>query len=317
LTRAVTGAATLQRRALAAGLLVVLLWGASFTIQKHAYAALGPDGFLFGRSLVMGACALCLLRLRLGRFWPKLDRADSIALLKSTAAGQVGHILLITYGVHWSTPFSSAVIFALGPLFTLVLLRVMGQTRLQRNQVAGVVLAFGGVLLFMAEKLLGNQWRAGGGDLVILVGVAAFSFYTVWSTPLIARHGGLVVMCSSIVLAAPLMLLLACSAVWAAPWRAASAWDWAAFFWTVLVSSLVGWMLWGWTNAVRGVARTAPLLYLVPPVAGLVAWLTVGETFGPQKLLGAMLALAGVVWAQWKPKASGTAEIPRTGARPS
>jgi len=68
----------------------------------------------------------------------------------------------------------------------------------------------------------------------------------------------------------------------------------------VLVSALLGWVLWGWVNAVRGVARTAPLLYLVPPVTGLVAWFTVGESFGSQKLLGSALALAGVVWAQWK-----------------
>lgn len=290
----------LQRRALAAGLLVVLLWGASFTIQKSAYTALGPGGFLFGRSLVMSSCALALLWLKLGRFWPKLDRADKFCLLKSSLAGQVLHILLITYGVHWSTAFSSAVVFAMGPLITLLLLRLLGQARLRRNQVAGVLLACAGVLLFLAEKLLGSYWRAGGGDLTMLVGVAAFSFYTVWSTPLIARHGGLVVMCCSTVLATPLMLLLTAAAAWSAPWATASAWAWAAFFWTVLVSALLCWMLWGWTNAVRGVARTAPLLYLVPPVAGLVAWLTVGETFGTQKLLGAALALSGVVWAQWR-----------------
>jgi hypothetical protein len=42
--------------------------------------------------------------------------------------------------------------------------------------------------------------------------------------------------------------------------------------WAVLVSAFLGWLVWGWINAVRGVARTAPLLYLMPPVAGLVAW---------------------------------------------
>jgi drug/metabolite transporter (DMT)-like permease len=53
-------------------------------------------------------------------------------------------------------------------------------------------------------------------------------------------------------------------------------------------------------NAVRGVARSAPLLYLVPLVAGVVAWWTQGEAFGPQKLVGAALALAGAAIAQWR-----------------
>ena len=67
----------------------------------------------------------------------------------------------------------------------------------------------------------------------------------------------------------------------------------------VLVSAFLGWMVWGWINAVRGVARTAPLLYLMPPVAGLVAWGTTGEHYTAIKIAGAALALGGVALAQY------------------
>jgi drug/metabolite transporter (DMT)-like permease len=69
--------------------------------------------------------------------------------------------------------------------------------------------------------------------------------------------------------------------------------------WAVLVSAFLGWLVWGWINAVRGVARTAPLLYLMPPVAGLVAWATTGEHYTAVKLAGAALALSGVGLAQY------------------
>lgn len=49
----------------------------------------------------------------------------------------------------------------------------------------------------------------------------------------------------------------------------------------------------------RGVARTAPLLYLVPPVAGVVAWVFVREPFGAWKIAGGALALGGVALTQW------------------
>jgi drug/metabolite transporter (DMT)-like permease len=65
------------------------------------------------------------------------------------------------------------------------------------------------------------------------------------------------------------------------------------------VSAFLGWLVWGWINAVRGVARSAPLLYLMPPVAGLVAWLTTGERYTAVKLAGAALALGGVALAQY------------------
>ncbi len=295
-----TGAAAtqLQTRALAAALLLALLWGASFSIQKAAYAAMGPGGFLFGRSLLMSACALALLRWRGRLGWPQLASDEWRKLVGITLIGPVLHIVLVTYGIHWSTAFSSSLILACGPVFTLLLLRVLRGMPLQRSQMAGVGLAFGGVLLLMSDKLLQNDWRASGGDLMMLVAAAVFSLYTIWVTPMVVRHGGPEIMCWTTLLASPLLLSFTAPAAWHAPYASVGPGIWAAFLWTVLVSAFLGWLIWTWVNAVRGVARSAPLMYLVPPVAGVVAWLTVGETFGPLKMLGAALALGGVAWAQ-------------------
>jgi len=67
----------------------------------------------------------------------------------------------------------------------------------------------------------------------------------------------------------------------------------------VLISAFAGWLVWGWVNAVRGVARSAPLMYLMPPVAGLVAWALTGERYTAVKLAGAALTLVGVALAQY------------------
>ena len=52
----------------------------------------------------------------------------------------------------------------------------------------------------------------------------------------------------------------------------------------MIVSAFLGWLSWGWVNVVRGVARTAPLMYLTPPVAGLVAWALTGERYSAVKI---------------------------------
>ena len=66
----------------------------------------------------------------------------------------------------------------------------------------------------------------------------------------------------------------------------------------MIVSAFLGWLVWGWINAVRGVGPTAPLMYLMPPVAGLVAWALTGERYTGTKLLGAAITLGGVALAQ-------------------
>jgi drug/metabolite transporter (DMT)-like permease len=82
-------------------------------------------------------------------------------------------------------------------------------------------------------------------------------------------------------------------------WREVTPMIWLGLAYAVLVSAFLGWLVWGWVNAVRGVARSAPLMYLMPPVAGLVAWAVTGERYTGIKLAGAALTLGGVALAQF------------------
>ncbi len=292
-------AAQRSRRALWLGLVLVLIWGANFSVQKAVFAYLQPGGFLFARYLIMPLAAAALLCWRHGRHWPRLPRADLWALLRLGLAGHLLHVGLVTYGIHWSTAFSSSVILACGPIFTLLILRWYGLEQLNRAQVVGVGVALLGVLLFLSDKLTGGQWRAGGGDLVLLVACSFFSYYTVAAKPLIERHGGVVVMTYAVLLGSGPVVAFSLPAALAVDWAQVPLPIWLALLWAVLVSAFLGWLVWGHVNAVRGVARTAPLMYLMPPVAGLVAWWLTGERFTAIKLAGAAVALAGVAVAQF------------------
>ena len=106
------------RQALWAALVMIAVWGTNFTVQKAVFAALSPGGFLFARYLMMPVAAAALLLSRHGTAWPRVPRADLLALLKLGLAGHLVHVGLVTYGIHWSTAFSSSLILACGPVFT-------------------------------------------------------------------------------------------------------------------------------------------------------------------------------------------------------
>jgi drug/metabolite transporter (DMT)-like permease len=288
-----------SRLALWSALAMVVVWGANFSVQKVLFNALTPGGFLFARYLIMPAAAALLLCSRHGLRWPRVGRADGLALLKLGLVGHLLHVGLVTYGIHWSTAFSSSLILACGPLFTLLILHWHGLEQLTRGQVAGVAVACAGVLLFLSDKLVGGHWQAGGGDLTLLVAAAFFSYYTVSAKPLIERHGGITVMTYATLLGSGPVVLLSLPAGLRVAWGDVGPALWAGLLYAVLVSAFLGWLVWGWVNAVRGVARSAPLMYLMPPVAGLVAWALTGERYTGVKLAGAVLTLAGVAVAQF------------------
>ena len=285
--------------ALAAALVLVVIWGINFSLQKFVFNVVGPGGFLFARYLIMPLCAVALLVWRYGWHFPPITRQDFWALARLGVAGHFLHVGMVTYGIHWSTAFSSSLILACGPIFTLLILRIMGLEKLHKAQIAGVAVAFAGVLIFLSDKLLGSDWRATGGDLFLLVAASLFSYYTVAAKPLIERHGGVVTMTYATLFGSVPVLLFALPAGLSAPWGNASLVVWVSLVWSVTVSAFLGWLVWGWINAVRGVARTAPLMYLMPPVAGLVAWLFAGEQYTGIKLAGAALTLLGVALAQF------------------
>ena len=288
-----------DRLALFVALGLILIWGGNFTLQKYLFHRMSPAGFLLARYFLMPLFALALMRWRCGRWLPPLPRKDVLHMAGLGFIGHSLHVGLVTFGIHWSTAFSSAVILACGPVFTLLILRFKGVERLKPAQIGGVALALLGVLLFLSDKLLGGHWRAGGGDLVLLVAASLFSYYTVAAKPVMQRHGPVLTMGYATLLGGLPLLLVAIPLGQDAPWALLDAWDWLGVLWAVLVSAFLGWLAWGWINQVRGVARTAPLMYLMPPTAGLFAWALSGEHYSWIKIAGAGVILLGVALAQY------------------
>jgi drug/metabolite transporter (DMT)-like permease len=278
----------------------MFLWGVNFAFVKYVLDALGVGAFLFIRFLAMPLLAFGLLafvfRSRIARTWPA--RED---LPRFIAAGLVGHTLhvgLVFWGIHLSTAFSSALVLTSGPLFTLLILVALGAEPLRRSQVAGTLVALAGIAVFLGDKFTRGVAHAGLGDLILLVAAGFFSLYTVMVRPLVERYGPLIVLAYTLAFGAPPMLLLSAHGMWSADLGRLTPLVWAGLFWSIVLSSVLGWLVWTWVNAVRGIARSAPLLYLPPPIAGVVAWLTLGEQFTWLKIAGAGVTMAGIAWAQ-------------------
>ncbi|MGD9953278.1 MAG: DMT family transporter [Burkholderiales bacterium] len=298
--------ASLQKWALAAGIGLMVIWGVNFAITKVVLAGLGVWPFLFIRFLAMPLFGFALLVVVTRRHFPKTwpRRADIPRFVAAGLVGHTAHVSLVMWGIDLSTAFSSSLVLTSSPLWTLLILALLGAEKLHGRQLAGTLVAFSGIVVFLSDKFVSGLALAGAGDLVLLLAAALFSLYTVIAKPLVERYGPLNLMCYSLLFGAPPLVLATLPAFVNAPLEHVSAGVWFGVFWAIAVSSFLGWIVWAWVNSVRGLARSAPLQYLMPPIAGLVAWVTLGETFTGLKILGAIVALAGIAWAQLGAKTS-------------
>lgn len=286
---------------LAAALFTMLAWGMNFAFVKYLLEYVGVGAFLFVRFAVLPLLGMALLlvifRGRLARSWPR--REDLPRFVLCALVGHVLHLTAVMHGMHLSTAFSSSLVLTCQPLFTLAILAWLGTERLHRQQVVGTLVAFAGIVLFLGDKFAGGLSRAGLGDLTLLVAGASFSAYTVLSRPLADRYGPAIVLGYTLLFSAPVMLAFTAPYIVEVKLSGLGPAVWGALFWALVVSSFIGWLLWTWVNSARGVARSAPFMYLMPPVAGVMAWLTLGETFTWLKIAGATVTMAGVAWAQF------------------
>jgi drug/metabolite transporter (DMT)-like permease len=292
---------SMHKWAFAAGVALMTVWGVNFAVTKVVLADLGVGPFLFIRFLAMPLFGFALLaaisRRHFAKSWPR--REDLPRFIACGLLGHTAHVSIVMWGINLSTAFSSSLVLTSSPLFTLLILSQLGAERLRRRQVLGTLLAFAGIVVFLSDKFAAGFALAGIGDLVLLFAASLFSLYTVIAKPLVSRYGPLNLMCYSLLFGAPPVVLATLPAFLAAPLAAVPAGVWFGVFWAVAVSSFLGWIAWAWVNAVRGIARSAPLQYLMPPIAGLVAWLTLGESFTWLKIAGAAVTMAGVAWAQF------------------
>ena len=81
----------------------------------------------------------------------------------------------------------------------------------------------------------------------------------------------------------------------AASLTSASAGAWAAGVYLALLPSALGFVLWGYAVARLPVAASTSLLYLVPAVALLIAFVWLGEVPLPTELLGGAVVVIGVL----------------------
>ena len=212
-------------------------------------------------------CAVALLWQRYGSRWPGLF-TRVVALLRS-ACSALDDDRSVTFGIDSSTAFSSSVILACGPVFTLLLLRGLGVEQLTRAQVGrrrSRLLRRAGVPVRQAARtaVARERWRSGAALRGLLFrGLYGGRQAADRSSRRRAGHD----LCGVVRQRAGSVAQPAAGPASRFVGRAAGDLGRAAGLF--VVSAFAGWIV-GARFAVRGVCRTAPLICSMPPVAGLV-----------------------------------------------
>jgi drug/metabolite transporter (DMT)-like permease len=270
---------------------VVLMWAATFTLFKVAWRQIDPVAFTGIRFAAMVLFAFGLLFLARDRV--PLRRADVPRIAASGILGYFCYQLGFVLGLDRTTAVASAILISTHPLFSVIFVWLSGREQPNRVAVAGVVLGFVGVAVFL--RVWDAVAAARPGDLLSLGAAAAFGAYGVVNQPLSARYSSRTVMGYGLGIGGTLVALVSLPAMIHQDWSAVGGTSWLILVFAAVGPVYVAYALWNWAIHRRGVARTVVYGFLVPVVAWLLALIALHERVRPEQVAGALLVVAGLV----------------------
>ena len=275
-------------------LLVAALWGFNMPVMKLGMQHMPPLAFNWLRFALSVPCAWALLGVLPGGLGP-VPRPDRPALLKVGAAF-FAFIACFTLGLSRTTAGNTSILMGMLPLGVVFWNRLLGEERLSRRMVAGILVSLAGACLVVAGTGREISLRASHltGDLVVMAGVLANGYFLAGSRPLTARLPAARVATWCFTLAFLLLTPFSIPSLLQVSWSSLGWSSWLAAFYCGPLALTVTNFLWIWGVSRIGSTRTSVYNNLPPifAITGGVAFL--GEPFGPAMAVGAFIVIAGV-----------------------
>lgn len=271
-----------------------MLMGSSYPFAKEVLAHMSPLLYSASRYVVAGLflfAAMALMRKPMA-----LERRDWLPMIGLAVTGVAVFQACWGLAMARSAPSLGSIIMATTTIFAAILARLAGR-RLPAMGWAGIVIAFGGVVLVVNNSLsrITLEGASLEGSLLWLGSALAWAIYVERCTPYNARLGALRVMAWTTLLGSVLLLPVSLVFDSLGEFGQLDTRLWSYWLYTAIFP--VGVAFLGLTAGLErlGVSRVMVYMYLIP-VAGVgLSALFFDDPLTWARVLGGLVVLAGVI----------------------
>lgn len=273
---------------------VVTAWAFNTVIIKHAVTDVNPLAFTALRFLAMAPLTVLLALVRGERI--RFARRDLPLLILCGLCGYGVYQYFWIIGLWHTTPFASALLGSLTPIFTLAIAALIGQERVHTGRWLGASAAILGVAIF--EGAFSGRFEVRIGDALTLCAAITFATYTIVSSRLLDRYSPLSLLAITMLIGTIIFLPGASPSLVHQNFRAMPAIDWWIYAYAVIFPIVLTYPVWSYGITQIGVAKTSLFAFAVPVLTGLFSILLLHIHIAAYQVVGGVICIGGMAAAQ-------------------
>ena len=267
-----------------------------FPIAKYGLETIDPFVFAFYRFVI--SAVVLLLVVRLQKHARPIDRADYWRIIGLGVIIIPFNQVMYLFGQSLTGAGHGSVLFATTPIWIFLAALVHLKEKVIARRVVGIVVALVGVIITVTGGAIQISTEYLWGDLIILIAVFAWAYYTVLGKPLARKYGAIRITAYALASGSALYFPFGLYAACRVDYSATTVGAWASVVYMALGVSVGAYVLWYWVLKYMDASRIAVFHNLQPIIATVVAYFWLGEQLGLSFFVGGVIVLAGVMIAE-------------------
>ena len=291
-------AAVLQWRLVAAALTTLVFWSGSYIAISIAMRELSPAPFALAR-LGTAAIVLALVSPLFGRTvfaLPRLKDLPFIALM--AALGFPLYHTAINAGQTIVSAGVTSLLIATLPIFAAVIASIGLKEKLAARGWLGIAIAFAGSALLIAGS--GKEFSFDSYALLVLLAAFLGAGFMVVQRFLIRAYSGIALTVWGIWIGSAMLLPFSSQLI--TELRTVSDATILSILYLGIFPTALSYVTWSYVLKMLPAARASSLLYFVPPITFVFAWLILGDLPSLIDIASGIIIIAGVALVQRAPR---------------
>ncbi|MFZ5981531.1 MAG: DMT family transporter [Candidatus Zixiibacteriota bacterium] len=267
-----------------------------YPIAKFGLEIIEPFTFAFYRYLISSAVLLAIVKIKKHKI--PIERKDYKKVIFLGFLIIPFNQTLFLVGQSMTAAGHGAFLFSTTPVFIFILALIHLKEKLVWRRAIGIAMAVVGVMVIMLSGALEVSTEYLLGDLIIVVSVTAWAYYTIIGKNLVRKYGALRMTAYALASGSAMYFPLGMYRAYVFDYSGVTFAAWGSVLYMALGLSVFVYVLWYWLLKYMEASHIAVYHNIQPVIATVVAYLFLGETLTVPFLIGGLIVLAGVITSE-------------------